>query len=87
MPLKANATLTFHHYEVLDLQIELTFLSPDPGPGEPSFWTVTLTDTELAGVATQLQLKNLVESKLNRKFRLVNIASKLDQFIGQNLTV
>lgn len=87
MGLRANATLTFLDYNVNDVGIHMHFVSPDPGPGEPSDYYILLTDTDLAGVTTQLNLRNLVLTKLQRAFRAQGIASKLDPFIGQSLSI
>ena len=87
MPLRTNAVLRFDSYRVMDNALELTFLALDPGAGEESYRLISLTDAELAGVSTQVQLRNLVIAKLQRKERAANIASKLDQFIGQTVTV
>ena len=87
MALKTNATLEFSSYTVLDTGIEMTFTCPNPGPGEYSHYVILLTDAELATVTTQVQLRTLVTSKLQRRYRATGIASKLDQFIGQTLTV
>lgn len=67
--------------------VYLTFTSPDPGPGEESDVVILLTDTDLAAVTTQVQLRDLIQNKLNRRVRAAGIASKLDPFIGQSLTV
>ena len=87
MTLRANATLTFTSYEVTNEGIDFHFVSPDPGPGEPSDYFVLITDAELATVTTQLQLRTLVRDRLERKLRATGIASKLDQFIGQSLVI
>ena len=87
MALRTNASLTFTDYSVDDEGIHLHFVSPDPGPGEPSDYYIVLRDTDLAGVTTQGALRTLVENKLKRKLRSAGIASKLDSFIGQSLVV
>lgn len=87
MPVQANATFIFQSYFVSDGGISLVFLCTDPGPGEESEYTVLVTDAELSAVTTQVQLRNLVDAKLKRKIRSANIASKLDQFIGQSLVI
>lgn len=87
MALATNATMTFRDYEVQDTQIVMHFTCPAPGAGNVSDYYIALTDTELAGVSTQGQLATLVTTKLNRKLRSTGIATKLDAFIGQSLTV
>lgn len=87
MALKANANLTFLRYTVENDGTHLWFLCADPGPGEDTDYMIVLTDDDLATVTTQLQLKNLVLGKFARKIRAQNIASKLDGFLGQNITV
>lgn len=93
MPLKTNSTLTFIDYQMVSpdnqplLGVRLHFVCLDPGPEQPSDYFVLLTTTELAAVTTQLQLRNLVQGKLNEQIRATGIATKLDPFIGQNLVV
>ena len=94
MAVKPNATFIFsinpeweNAYRVTDEGIELNFLCPDPGPGQNSYYVILLTDAELVAVANQSQLRTLVTTKLNRKIRATNIASKLDQFVGQSITI
>lgn len=81
------ADLTFLSYEITDLGTELEFLNPAPGAGKPTNYTILLTDTELSGVSTANQLRTLVTGKLQRKLQTANIASKLDPFIGQSVTI
>jgi hypothetical protein len=96
MPVQSNVSFIFQSpdggftpaYEVLDepyAGVKMNFTCPDPGPGQVSNYTITLTDTELSAVTNQAQLQNLVISKLGRRIRATNIASKLDQFIGQSV--
>lgn len=80
-------TCTFTAYDVQDGGIELRFVALDPGAGNPSDYYIQLTDTDLSAITTQLQLKTLVQTKLNRKIRAAGIAVKLDPFIGQSLAV
>ena len=83
-------TLTFTDYTVIDdpvLAIRFHFVSPDPGPNQPTDYYVNLTQTELDGIATQLQLRNALQAKLERKLRANGIASKLDPLIGQSLVI
>ena len=87
MPVQPNATFTFASYEIEDTGIRLHFVSPNPGPGQPSDYYVFCTDAELAAITTQPQLVNLVDNKLNRAIRAANIASKLDQFVGQSRVI
>ena len=87
MALTANASLTFVSYMVTDAGIEMHFVCANPGPGEASDYRVTISDAEVAGVTNGAQFAALVDGKLQRKFRALNIASKLDQFIGQSRTI
>jgi hypothetical protein len=87
MPYAFPLTVTFTGYTVEDVGIRLSFVAATPGPGMPTDLEVAITDSELAAVTTQQQLRTLVESELNRKLRATNIASKLDPFIGQTLVV
>lgn len=79
--------LTFTRYKVTDAGITMAFNANDPGPRADNEIVILLTDAELAGVTTQAQLRTLVMNKLNRKIRATGIATKLDPFIGQTLTV
>ena len=92
--LKTNATVTFAvfpewdaAYLVEDGGIRLHFICVDPGPGQVSDYFILLTDTDLAAVVNQAQLRTLVETKLKRTLRATGIASKLDAFIGQSVTI
>ena len=87
MALRTNATLTFMDYNVDDVGIHMHFVSPDPGAGQPSDYFILLTDAALAGVTTNANLRNLVETKLKRAFRAQGIATKLDPFLGQSLVI
>lgn len=87
MALRANATLTFTGYTVEDGGITLRFLCGDPGGGEPSDYTVLLTDAEIATVANAAQFRSLVLGKLQRKLRASGIATRLDLYIGQSVTL
>lgn len=87
MALAANAVMTFTAYDVEDDGIRLRFVCSNPGGGEPSDYDILLTDAELAGVSTQAQLKTLVTTKLQRRWRAYGIASKIDQFVGQSITI
>lgn len=87
MPIASNATFTFTGYTPTDNGVEMTFVCSNPGPGQRTDYTISLTDSELAAITTQLELKNLVQTKLNKKIRAAGIASKLDGFIGQTLIV
>ena len=87
MALKTNTVLTFTSYTATDDGIILAFVAADPGAGQPSDYTVTLTDVDLATVINGATFLSLVQSKLNRKFRATGIASKLDARIGDTITV
>ena len=83
-------TLTFTSYVVLDdpvLAIRFHFVSPDPGPGQPTDYYVNLTQSELDGISTQLQLRNALIAKFERKLRAQGISSKLDPLIGQSMVI
>lgn len=87
MALKTNAAMVFTSYEVNDGDITFHFVSPDPGPGEASDYYVAMTDVELAAAANAAQLRTALTTKLGRKLRANGIASRLDSFIGQSITV
>lgn len=77
-----NATFTFTSYDITDTGITFGMVCNAPGPGLPTDWPVFCTDAELAGVTTQIQLRDLIVSKLQRKYRGLNISTKLDPLIG-----
>lgn len=79
--------MVFAQYLVVHDGIEMEFRCPNPGPGQASEYVIKVTDTELAGVSTQAQLRTLLTTKLNRKIRATGIATKLDQFLNQSITV
>lgn len=87
MPLNSNANMQFIDYEVTDTGISMHFLCNNPGAGMNSDYHVLVTDAELATITTQAQLKTLVTGKLQRKLRAVGIATKLDNLIGQSITI
>lgn len=95
MPVNPNATFTFQSpdggftpaYEVTDDGIILHFVCANPGPGLPTGYSIRFGFSELAAISTQNALRNAVIDKLNTKIRATNIASKLDPFIGQSLTI
>lgn len=87
MALQANANMTFNRYVVEDDGIRLWFVCSNPGGGEPSDYTIFFTDAELSAITTQVQLRSAVITKLQRAYRATNIATKLDQFIGQSVTI
>jgi hypothetical protein len=81
------ADFQFLRYEVEDASVLMEFLNANPGPGNPSNYTIRFTDAELAAVTTNLQLRNAVQVKLRRKLQAEGIASKLDAFIGMSVTI
>jgi hypothetical protein len=85
--LRVNAVLTFASYEVQDDGIIFRFTCADPGPGMESDYYVKLTDAELAATTTTPQLRTALTNKLTRKIRANGIASRLDAFIGNTITV
>lgn len=87
MSLATDAIMTFSAYDVEDGGIRLRFVCSNPGGGEPSDYDVFVTDAELAGTANLAQLKTLVTTKLNRRYRAVGLATKLDPLIGQTITI
>lgn len=76
----------FDGYQITDDAIIMQFSRIDSGR-EGYGYQVTLTDAELAGVSTAPQLRTLVLAKLKRKVQADGIATKLDSFIGQVLTL
>ena len=88
MALKPNASLIFDHYEVVATGgIVMTFLCHDPGPGENYYWSIFVTDAELATVTDLSTFQTLVLDKRNRLVRASGIASKLDTLIGRTVTL
>lgn len=78
-----NTQFRFDHYQVEDSGISMAFIAANFS----DVITIFLSDAELASVSTQPQLATLVTNKLQRKVRATGVASKLDQFIGQSITV
>jgi hypothetical protein len=81
------ADFQFLRYEVEDSSVLLEFLNAAPGPGNPTNYTIRLTDTELASLTTSVLLRNAVQAKLRRKLQAEGVAAKLDPFIGQTVTI
>jgi len=79
--------LMFVDYVVTDGGIAMRFLSDNPGAGNESYYTILITDAEMAVISAEPQLRTLVMSKLNRKLRATGFATKLDSFIGQRFTI
>ncbi len=87
MGLAINATMVFMSYQVQDSGIQFHFVCPDPGGEQPSDYYILVTDAEVAAITTLASAKTLILNKLARKYRALNIASKLDQFIGQSVVI
>jgi hypothetical protein len=79
--------MTFASYEVRDDGIGFRFTCADPGAGMESDYYVLMTDAELNATTTVPQLRTALTTKLSRKLRATGIASRLDTFIGQTITV
>jgi len=88
MALKASAVLTFTRYvPELNGTVTLYFTCADPGAGESEEYFVSATDAEVTAITTLASAGTLALAKLNRKYRAVGIATKLDALIGQTVTV
>lgn len=87
MALRTNAVMTFTSYEVRDGDVLFHFVCADPGPGMESDYYIPVTDAELSATANAAQLRTALTTKLTRKLRANGIASRLDSFIGQSITV
>lgn len=88
MALAANAVMTFEGYDILETGgIIMKFVCANPGGGNPSDYTVYITDAELTGTSNTAALRTLVTTKLNRKYRATGLATKLDPLIGQTVTI
>ena len=87
MALKTNAVLTFTGYTVVDTVTTLKFVCADPGAGQPSDYSVDITDAEAATAVSGATFLSLVQAKLNRKYRATGLASFLDARIGGTITV
>lgn len=87
MSLKANATFTFRGYEITESGMTLRFTVADPGPGEPTDYLVTITDTDLGTITNAADFRALVMARLSRRARGTGIAAKLDAFVGQSVTL
>ena len=81
------SALTFLSYEVEDTGIAMKFLDPVPTENKASHYVIRLSFAELDAISTQLQLRNAVIARLQRKVQAVGYASKLDVFIGQSVTI
>ena len=77
------ASVRFVSYVVEDAGTVLTFERIDADQK----YVILLTDAELAGVSTAAALRTLVTTKLNRKIKAALVATKLDAFIGQTVTL
>jgi len=73
--------MVFSSYEIEDDGVRLYFSS-----GKISC-SVVLTFAELSAVTTQAQLKTAVTAKLQQKLRATSLMLKLDQLIGQSITI
>lgn len=82
------ADFTFLGYAVDDEGIEMKFVNYFPPAEKPNnYLTIRVTDTELSAITSAAQLRTLVTTKLQRKVQASGIASKLDAFIGQTVTI
>lgn len=79
--------MTFLDFGMEDSGIRLHFLCTDPGPEQENDYYIMITIAELEAVTTQIQLRTLVQDRLNLKIRAQGVASKLIPFIGQTLVV
>lgn len=87
MPLANGSTLMFMDFDMEDSGVRMRFQCLDPGPGQANDYYIILTTSELAAVTTQIQLRTLVQDRLNTQIRAAGVASKLSPFIGQTLVV
>lgn len=87
MPLKTGSTLTFLDFSMEDAGVRLHFQCVDPGPEQSNDYYIMITVSEMAAVTTQIQLRTLVQDRLNLQIRAQGVASKLTPFIGQTLVV
>lgn len=78
-------TFILDSYEVRDESIDLLFVSPDPGPGAPGEYTVTIQDSELTGdPRTDIET---ITTKLQRKFKAPGLSDKLLVVAGWSIEV
>ena len=75
----------FDSYEIVDEGIVMNFTIIQPG--KPTDYPILVSDTELNTVTTLAEFRSLVLGKLNRRYRAVNIAEKLDPRIGQSVVL
>lgn len=87
MPLAANATFNFDSYTIEDTGLRMHFTCPNPGAGQVTDYNVLLLDSEISALSTTTDFRNLVASKLARKYRATSLSTKIDSFIGQSFTV
>ena len=85
--LKQNTELIFQVYEIRDDCACLTFYAPDPGPGEDSFKTITLTNEECAALSDMSGLEKLVAEKLQNKFRSSTLTKLLDSYLFKSVVI
>lgn len=79
--------LEFLRYTIDDAGVTMEFVCYEPGPGRPTNYAITITDSELAATTTTVALRALVKGKLGRKLLAAGVASKLDGFVGQTVTI
>ena len=81
--LKPGAVLKFFDFEVLDAGITVRFLCQDPGPGEASLYSVTLSDADL----TSPDVLGLVTAKLKRKLDFGTTSKTIAGLFDQEITL
>ena len=89
MALRGSAVLLVTGYRILDAPVgfELQFICANPGQGEPSDYTVVITDAEWAAATNANARRTVVQNKLNRKFRATGLAVTIDPIVNTTFTV
>jgi hypothetical protein len=79
--------LTFADYQIRSNGIDLRFTVSAPQPGQPTEYTVRLTDAEITNATTNEALRIAVTTKLARQIYAASIAARLDPLLGVEITV
>ena len=83
--LPVGAELQIHSYEVTTQGVDIVAFCPNPGPGEPSFWTACLDwgeFDEIKLLATTEERLEYLRVRFKRQFQGEGIKDYLDALIG-----
>jgi hypothetical protein len=79
--------LTFASYTIRSDGIDLRFTVNAPVAGQPTEYTIRLTDAEITGASTNEALRTLAVIKLSREIYATSIAARLEPLLGAVVTV